>query len=507
MQTRNANKIVALDIRQTHPNKKAYSTDAYYTKLANRLLDDFRRLHLDLDKHATAIMRNAAVLLANYMEDIVADSGQWRSFSDLSQQMFGKPVPMYHNANAEYYPDEPSFEAVRFIVWHAATEMEEFWWDADAQPLRDMAMVAYDRLSNVFEQSPINDELADDITDMLRQASEDFQQMRVALIWIFSDCYLTRSTAAEELIERRMKEADNMVDKMPAESMRWFYAIMHSIFAYKIGPLALKPNEYVAALMRTKSMLREAREIMDIEVLPMAFYQLSIEADGQWLQLLRTNGRKIRVARDEFAIDDEALRKLDGCSAIFVKYLSSWHMNGIMIPVEDMASHWDEFVKDDPDYKAEGTRDATGEMLLKRCGGKEIHYFENIAKLKELLKKNIGYRPEQLGFLNEQDLIGKHPLLFIDKKAQKYAMHFSFAYTPCIADPANPYYDIEVAQEKAISMFWNDQAISTEAILWLLDHDYLPEIYDEPLFCFESSLAEKRSDARFLLRYMRKEHY
>ena len=29
---------------------------------------------------------------------------------------------------------------------------------------------------------------------------------------------------------------------MPAESMRMFYAIMHSIFAYKIGPLALKPN-------------------------------------------------------------------------------------------------------------------------------------------------------------------------------------------------------------------------------------------------------------------------
>lgn len=507
MNTRKVHRIVAMDICLSHPNKKAYNTDAYYAKLANQLLDDFKQLHLDLGEQTSAIMRYSAVLLANYMEDIVADSGQWRSFSALNQQMFGQAVPMYHDDSAEYYPDEPCFEAVRFIVWHAATEMDDIWWNADNGSLRNMAILAFDRLNRAFEQAPVNDELTNDINDMLCQASKDFQKMRPALIWIFKDCYLTRSYAAEKLIEKRMNEANGMKDLMPAESMRIFYAVMHSIFIYKVGPLVLESKEYVAALMRTKSMLREAQEIMDIEALPMGYYQYAIEDDGQWLQMRPTHGEKIRVARDEITFDDENLRNYDGCCAIFVKYLGAWHLNGIMIPIKDMASHWDAFVEKDPNHKKEGTRDVTGEMLLKQSGGKEILYFENREAMKDYLMKNMRYLPEHTDFLYKQDLTGKHPLLFIDKNAKKFALHFSFGFTPCIADPTNPYYDAKIARNETIEMFWNDQSISTEAILWLLDHNYLPDIFSDALFCQENSIEEKQSDARFLLRYMRRENY
>ena len=159
MSTTNIRRIVAMDIRQAHPNKKAYTTDIYYTKLANQLLDDFARQPIDLGDQAGPIMRYAATLLANYMEDIVADSGQWRSLSALCLQMFGQAVPMYHKADAEYYPDEPSFEAVRFIVWHAATEMDDIWWNAGHRSLRTMATIAFDRLNRTFEQAPVNEEL------------------------------------------------------------------------------------------------------------------------------------------------------------------------------------------------------------------------------------------------------------------------------------------------------------------------------------------------------------
>lgn len=507
MNNRKISRIVAMDICQSHPNKKAYNTDAYYAMLANQLLNDFKQLRLDFGKQTSPIMRYSAVLLANYMEDIVADSGLWRSFSALNQQMFGEAVPMYHDGEAEYFPDEPSFEAVRFIVWHGATEMDNIWWNANDESLRKMAIVAFDRLYKTFEQAPVNEELADDITDMLCCAGKDFQKMRTVLMWIFSDCYLTRSFAAEKLIEQRMKEAEDMHNMMPTASMRMFYAVMHSIFAYKVGPLALEPKEYTAALMRTKSMFREAQEITDIEVLPMSYYLYTIEDNGHWLQLHRTNGEKIRVARNEITLDDDELRMHDGCCAIFVKYLGAWHMNGIMIPVEDMASHWDAFIKEDPDYRKEGTRDVTGKMLLKQSGGKEILYFQDFDKMKSYLMKNMRYQPEHLDFQKEQDLTGKHPLLFIDKNAKKFALHFSFAFTPCIADPTNPYYDATIARKEAIEMFWNDKGISTETILYLLEHNYIPDIYNDFLLNQESSLEEKQTDAHFLLRYMRRENY
>ena len=507
MNNRKIHRIVAMDICQSHPNNKAYITDTYYARLANQLLDDFRRLHFDYGKQTSPIMRYSAILLANYMEDIVADSGQWRAFSALNQQMFGQAVPMYHNADAEYYPDEPSFEAVKFIVWHAATEMDDIWWNADDELLREMAIVAFDRLDETFEEAPVNEELADDITDMLRRAGEDFQKMRPALIWIFKDCYLTRSFAAEKLIEKRIKETDNMRNMMTDRSMRTYYAIMHSIFAYKVGPLAIEPREYIATMMRTKSMHREAQGMVDLEVLPMSYYKYTVEDNGQWIQMTRTNGEKIRVARDEITLDDANLRQHDGCCAIFVRYLGTWHMNGIMIPVKDIDRHWETFVKKDPDYRKEGAQDVTGEMLLKQSGGKEILYFEDTEDLKDYLMKNMGYQPEHFDFLKGQDLSGRHPLLFIDKNAKKFPMYFSFGFTPCIADPANPYYNASVARKEAIEMFWNEKSISTEAVLFLIEHNYIPDIYDDALLCQESSPEEKMADARFLLRYMRRENY
>ena len=36
MSTTKIHRIVAMDICQSHPNKKAYQTDAYYAKLANQ---------------------------------------------------------------------------------------------------------------------------------------------------------------------------------------------------------------------------------------------------------------------------------------------------------------------------------------------------------------------------------------------------------------------------------------------------------------------------------------
>ena len=83
-------RILISDITHAHPlTKRAYPTDSYYTKLANRLLDDFCSTGIDLEENTENILRYASITLACYLEDVVADSGQWRAFSYLCQQMFG----------------------------------------------------------------------------------------------------------------------------------------------------------------------------------------------------------------------------------------------------------------------------------------------------------------------------------------------------------------------------------------------------------------------------------
>ena len=191
---------MAFDISHTHPGHKPYDTDSYYVKLANRLLDCFDKAHLDLGDATPNIMRYAAISLASYMEDVVADSGVWRMFSSQCQQMFGQPVPLYHDSGEDYCPDEPSLMAVRYLVWNAACEMDDIWWHVDNPELEQLSRTAYELLDETFEEAPINEQLATDMDEMLDRADGNFDKLRVTLTWIYSSCYLTRSEKAEKLL-------------------------------------------------------------------------------------------------------------------------------------------------------------------------------------------------------------------------------------------------------------------------------------------------------------------
>lgn len=56
-------------------------------------------------------------------------------------------------------------------------------------------------------------------------------------------------------------------------------------------------------------------------------------------------------------------------------------------------------------------------------------------------------------------------------------------------------------------MLWNDDSIGTGAVLYMLDHGYLPEVLSDDIICQSYPDRVKEADARFLLRYMRRENY
>ena len=500
------NAITGTELFAWRPKKRSYHTDFYYLKLSNQLFNAFREEGLDLGDNSLQIMCYAAITLTNYMEDIVADSGVWRTFSDLCQQMFGSPVPLYHDDEEEYYPDEPSFMAVRFLVWHSATEMSEVWWNVDDLNLFKLSVVAYTLLNSLFEDAPVNNQLSEDVKEKVEKAGENFNKLRLALAWIFSSCYLTRSENAEKLLQERLNEADEIIRIFPEDSMKLYYAINFSIFAYKIGPLALYPKDYLVAMMRSFKMEKQAEFVDQIEVLKMKYY-LFERTDGRTLTLKDINDEELQISRDEITLSDKELKKYDGMGGSFVYFKGEWHLNGVMLPLESARQYRQKAREKDPDYKREGSIDVTGTMLLEQTGGKEILYFSDTEALKTFLREKLNYGDDSLVFLNQQNLEGKHPLLFIDKNAAKYGSHFSIAFTPCIADPENPYYDKDIAGKEAMEMLWSEQAITTETILYLLDHQFLPDIFDDPLLSSLCSHEEKENDIRFLLRYMRREHY
>ena len=160
-------KIVANDIKSWHPFKKGYSSDQYYQRMANLLQDTFYAINIDVKDKTDEVFHESAILLTRYMEDIMADCGIWRMFSEQCQQLYGHPVPMYHEQE-EYYPDEPSKNAVRYLIWSTISNITDEIVNTDGDAIERMATQAYNILNELFDEAPVNEQLAEDLTAFVK---------------------------------------------------------------------------------------------------------------------------------------------------------------------------------------------------------------------------------------------------------------------------------------------------------------------------------------------------
>ena len=295
----------------------------------------------------------------------------------------------------EYYPDEPSLNAIRYLLWSVASDVSGEFVFSDSKVIELMAITAHDILEEAFEEAPINEQLADDIKSQLSLATEGFDQLRSVLMWVYTGCYLTTGGQNAALLSKHVEELLGLEERgdLPEISpgMAFFYASTKCIFDYQIGPLALYPKDYLAAMMRTKDMEQQ------------------------------------------------------------------------------------------------------------------IAYFADREQLKDFLEEKIRFQRHMLNFIDEHE--GELPTLFIDTEEPKDCLQFFYGYSPYIAGPANPFYDKEKAREGAVNLLWDAEAVTTHALNYLLEHNYLPDIYDDEVLSRFSTPTQKRHDIDFLMRFYRRENY
>ncbi len=451
------------------------------------------------------------------MEDIVADSGQWHAFSDLCKKIFGYHVPLYHD-DEEYYPDEPSLDAVRFLIWMVMSEAKEA--DCiypDAPQIEQSGRRAFNILSRAFEEAPINEQLASDVQKLLDEATQGFNELRGTMTWVFEHGYLTSGQRNTDLINLNLEDAISAFKDEEGPEMSFglasYYAITLCLFKYRIGPLALFVKDYLAAMMRVKGMEREADDVAAMEMLPMGHYKIDHVDASEYddpsqkrLKLTRTNGREIEVKAEDLSFSEGDLEDIDGALASsFVFYQNEWHLNGVLFPFPGFKEHWQELCDDDPENDKPGTTSLTPEMLLKRTGGRQIAYFVDKADLKSFLNKTIGIPDRLLGFVDKRE--SGMSTFFINTTKPRNNVEFLFSYTSCIADPDNPFYDQETAQEEAFDMVWDYNNISTDMVTFLLDRGFLPDVFNDRMVPQTDTDDQKSKDIDFLLRFYRRENY
>ena len=487
--------ITTQEIRLAHPGMCDCATDLYYTRFANRLFDSLRGfVGKDLpDKNFTHVL---ARKLTSYFEDIVADMGVWHSFSDLCMKLYGYPVPMYH-ADKEYYPDEPSLDAVRYLVWDVANEMfPDRIFETD-RLLQEMGQEAYRLFSDAFEQAPINEEAKKVMDDMLHYATEGFNELRNVLDWVLGGNYITSGSWLNKLMGEKAKEMKNveLFDTM-TPSMKQYFVITGIKFEDRIGPLALKPYEWLQQLAVTTGHDDVASLLKEIEVLPMDTYKYK-SGDEDPLTLENTHGKVIKVSQEELNLKPEVLKQHNGCVAGFVYYKGEWRQ----LTDED----FEKTKAKQRDISAPGTRLMTAETLLERTDGHRLVYFKDAAEMKSYLQEKMKF-PDSV--LEGSPLLTlESPCMFIDTIDKVAPQFFAQNLEQCIKDPDNPYYDAENAKEDAVNILWNADGATSNMVNYLIEHELLPDAEQHYAFSQHSTHEQRLADMNFYMRYNRRSKY
>ena len=327
MSYRKSKKITQLDIRQRHPQAVLSSTNRDYADIANSLYD----ILIGSDLGARFFedeLKSMAIKVTLYFEDIVSEVGLWASFVAKHKELYGKPLPFYA-VGTEYDTDHIHVEDIQFLLWDAmlADEYSETMPNPENYGIEDAARQIFNYLDGIFEDTQINGTLYEYIHEA--PFASNFYEVRLVLNWYFFDCYLTSgrflASVLQDAIDRQMELCHGQ------SSVAQTAAMADVAFNHRIGPLALKPQEWLAALLRVNGQEDKAAAVASIVNRQLEPYSLE-SFDDKVVTLRDVEGNLVTLHRTKyFDVGDSTMKGkgTNGCIGTFAFYNGEWFLNGM----------------------------------------------------------------------------------------------------------------------------------------------------------------------------------
>ena len=197
------------DFMERQPNHpRVAETDQYYLWIALRLAklwDESPWLRgLDDD-----VRRDVVLAVTGYFQDVVADSGLWRSFTRLHALRHGTPLPHY-GRDEDYIDYELNRDDVRYVIWWTiAGEVGADVLDPHDADLEALAMAFHMLLDEEYEKAPVPRQwcIASEV-DLDNPL--DAQRIYDYAYWLYWRSFLIRPSS-RAVMERAMPEAHAII--------------------------------------------------------------------------------------------------------------------------------------------------------------------------------------------------------------------------------------------------------------------------------------------------------
>lgn len=489
--------ITLRDIRKAHPFGVSSSTDYDYASIANTMIEMLRHVPFCAERTDEEI-RRLTIKLTLYFEDIVSEIGLWRSFVNLNKSLYSRTLPFYFTGMG-YNEDEPNIYDIQFLIWDSTLDDEysEFLVNPENEALSHAARTVYAYFIELFEDTPINE----DLYDFFHEArfTDNFYDVRQVLKWYFFDCYLTsgrfRESTFDEAIDYQMDlcQGNRQVAQSAAEA-----AIA---FRYQVGPLALKPQEWLSALLNVHGHADKAATVASIVAKGLEPYVLE-HFDRQSVTLRTIDDELIQVRRTEyFHVQTSLLKSPDteGCVGSYALYNDEWYLNGM--------NTWGDILRLIPEYKKERdtVRNATfGELASDAHSAlhdRQLFFFATPEAYEAFYYEELKM-PKDRKISIPRGV--KNIMLFIPNKAEgKLCTIMDCAEYIC--HPDNPMYDKE--KSKTHFLIADLDQVPGEFIRYAIAHNLMPDfaLNSNRGYARGRQLAQDNLD--FLARTMRRQDY
>lgn len=224
-------------------------TDPYYYDVANRLANLVRDEKL-LPGWPESVVDRVALGLTGYLQDILTDSGIWRTFIERCRVLYGRWVPFYE-CGEDYIPHELNLVDVRFLIWYTLCmnyEDRRVWNPMD-RDIEHAAEALHAELDRIYEDpdAPVPEDYHISKGLELNNPAEADDVFHFGN-WLFMYCWLMTPAYALTLAEMMTDPALNGGKDM--EKLK--RALEESMMEDPTGPLALYLREWLFLIIEGK---------------------------------------------------------------------------------------------------------------------------------------------------------------------------------------------------------------------------------------------------------------
>ena len=433
--------IPKIAIENSHPRGMKSSTDMEYARLATEVANAMAKCNVS--SVSADGLRYIALSIALYFEDVVADAGLWRGFTDGMKQRYGSYLPFFPIDEATYMRDEPNIDDVRFLVWYNMLEVHHGRVANPESPvLWKLADAAYAVLDSSFETVSVNDQLKQYLTDA--PFADDFYKQRETLKWFSIACHLTNVPAA---LDRLRQQAQEMLPYFHGNAnMSFYFAENMMPFKTPVGPLELLPQEWLAMTLRANGNSEAADKIGNQHFIDYQLYKVAnVNDDDSTVTFENAKGETVVISQENLNTPHEEMREGRVVAACFVEYGGKWELNCSCVWSDD-TKRYDELCEEE---KSRGLLHDVYDKLVADNGGSRILYFADTAAMKTFLFDNLPFDED---VKKEFSLPGEHKdiALYIPEDYGDFEILPDAAL--CMKDERNPYYNEKMARNQALNL-------------------------------------------------------